>query len=204
MKRKSVLFSLFVVAVFVGFVSVGVSHAQNAFADWGGTWFEVTVSETGKAGPPATNPLLRDEIYTNNEKATTTYLFIRGYDSETATFDVAYCTFNASTWTSQIDLDWSSVAGEPKKFLAFFSVTYTTPQGHIQTYWIPLEVKGKESNNNPGEIVSGSFKNLGGIFREVRDDEIGMGEVKFKGTFVDPDFVLTVVPEGCRVTIPNP
>lgn len=203
MKSQSVLFNLFVVAVFVGFVSVGVSHAELGFADWGGTWFSVAVSETGKAGPPATNPLLSEKPYTNNEKTTTNYLFVRSYDPGTATFDVAYCTFNNSTWTSQLDLEWTSVAGEPKDFLAVFTVTYTTPQGHIQTYWVPLEVKGKESNNNAGEVVSGSFKNLGGVFREVRADEIGMGEIKFKGTFVDPDFIVTLVPDGCRVTIPS-
>jgi len=59
------------------------------------------------------------------------------------------------------------------------------PDGRIQSYWIPLNVKGEESNNNAGEITSGSFKNLGGAFTEVRTDVTGMGEVKFKGTFMD-------------------
>jgi len=38
MKVKSVFFSLFVVAAFIGFVSVGVTHALS-FLDWGATWF---------------------------------------------------------------------------------------------------------------------------------------------------------------------
>jgi len=198
MKFKSVLFSLFVVAVFIGFVSVGVSHAELAFADWSGTWFEVSVSETGKAGPPA--PVV-DEIYTNNEKTSTAYLLIDSYDFDTSTYSVVYCAFGSSIWTRYGDLEWNALAGEPKNFLTFFSVTYTVPQGHVQTYWIPLNVKGKESSKYAGEISSGSFKNLGGIFREVREDEIGLGEVKFKGTFIDPEDVVTLVPEGCRIPV---
>ena len=49
MKVKNVLFGLLVVVAFVGFVSVGVTHAQITFASWQNAWFEVKQSETGKA-----------------------------------------------------------------------------------------------------------------------------------------------------------
>ena len=201
MKVKSVLFGLVVVAAFIGFVSVGVTHAELAFADWMSKWFEVSVSETGKAGPAVSLFPFGDEIYTNNEKTSTTYLLIDSYDFDTATFDVVYCTFDGSIWTRHEDLEWNALSGEPEDFLAFFSVSYEDAQGNDQTYWIPLNVKGKESSNNAGEIKSGSFKNLGGVFTEVREDKTGMGEVKFKGTFIDPDYVVTLVPEGCRIPV---
>ena len=65
MRVKSVLFSLLLVVAFVGFVSVGITHAALDFVDWSGTWFAVKVSETGKAGPvvpPGGN------VVTNNKK----------------------------------------------------------------------------------------------------------------------------------------
>jgi hypothetical protein len=201
MKVKSILLGFFVVAAFTVVVSVGVSQAELAFADWAGTWFEVSVSETGKAGPAVSLFPLGDEIYTNNEKTSTTYLLVDGYDFDTATFDVVYCTFDGSIWARHTGLEWNALSGEPKNFLAFFSVSYEDAQGSEQAYWIPLNVKGKESSSNAGEVKSGSFKNLGGVFTEVRADKTGMGEVKFKGTFVDPDDVLTVVPEGCRIPL---
>src|SRR5512139_2956146 len=73
MRVKSVLFSLVVVVAFVGFVSVGITHAALEFVDWSGTWFSVKVSETGKSGtvvPPGC------AVGTNNESTTTTYLLI--------------------------------------------------------------------------------------------------------------------------------
>lgn len=200
MKVKSVLCSLFVVAAFIGFVSVGVTHALS-FADWGGTWFSVQVTETGKGGSAPGPFYVEDKIYTNNEKATTTYLLVDSYDFNTATYSVVYCVLGASIWTRYTGLQWSAIGGEPENFLAFFTVSYEDPDGREQAYWIPLNVKGKESNNNAGEVTSASFKNLGGVFTEVRPDEAGMGEVKFKGSFVDPDYVLTLVPQGCRVPI---
>ena len=87
MKFKSVLFSLVVVATFIGFIFVGISHADLAFADWGGSWFSVSVSETGKAGPAVATFPLGDEIYTNNEKTSTTYLLVDSYDFDDANFD---------------------------------------------------------------------------------------------------------------------
>jgi len=202
MKVKSVLFGLVVVAAFIGFVFVGISHANLSFADWGGSWFSVQVSESGKAGPaPAGPSYVEDNPYTNDEKKSTTYLLVDSYDFNTGTFDVVYCVFDGSIWTRHTGLEWNAVGGEPENFLAFFSVSYLDPDDRQQTYWIPLNVKGKESSNNAGEVISGSFKNLGGVFTEVRADQTGMGEVKFKGTFVDPDYVLTVVPEGCRIPL---
>ena len=49
MKLKSALLSLLAIIAFVGFVSVGVTHAQITFASWQQSWFEVKQSETGKA-----------------------------------------------------------------------------------------------------------------------------------------------------------
>ena len=39
MRVKSILFSLLFVIAFVGFVSVGITHAALDFVDWSGTWF---------------------------------------------------------------------------------------------------------------------------------------------------------------------
>lgn len=113
-----------------------------------------------------------------------------------------YCAFDGSIWTRYTGLQRNAVGGKPENFIAFFSVSYEDPDGRQQSYWIPLNVKGKESSSNAGEIKSGSFKELGGVFVEVREDETGMGEVKFKDGFVDPDDVLLLVPEGCRVPLP--
>jgi len=202
MKVKSVFFSLFVVAAFIGFVSVGVTHALS-FLDWGATWFSVQVSETGKEGSAPTSIFYEeDKPYTNNEKAITAYLYVDQYFVDTASFDVVYCVLNGTRWVRNEGLQWTGVGGKPDNFLAFFSVSYGEPDGRIQSYWIPLNVKGEESNNNAGEITSGSFKNLGGAFTEVRTDVTGMGEVKFKGTFMDSNDVESLLPDGCKATIP--
>ncbi len=200
MKVKSVLSSLFVVAAFIGFVSVGVGHADLGFGDWGGTWFSVQVSEDGLAGPTVSLVLPGGEVFSNDEKTTTNYLFIDAYDFDTATYEVVYCTFDASIWTRHTGLEWPIIGGEPKDFLTFFDFSYTDPQGYYQTYVISLNVEGKEDKNYNGVIKSGSFKNLGGVFRELRADQGGVGSVKkFKGTFVAEDDVVLLVPEGCRI-----
>jgi hypothetical protein len=67
----------------------------------------------------------------------------------------------------------------------------------VQTLYVPLEVKGKPVNDNPGVIKSGSFKNLGGIFIEEAELAGGLGSVKFKGKFIPSDDVLDKVPPLC-------
>ena len=196
MRVKSVLFSLLVVVAVIGFVSVGISHAALDFVDWSGTWFAVKVSETGKAGPvvpPGGN------VVTNNETTATAYLLVDTWEVTTATYDVVYCTFNGSVWVRHTDLEWPVFGGEPEDFLTLFDFSYQESEGTLQTYIIPLNVTGKEKSNTVGEINSASFKNLGGVFTEVRPAERGMGSVKFTGSFIKSDQVVDKVPAGCRV-----
>jgi hypothetical protein len=198
MRVRSVLFGSFVVALLLGFACVGVSHATLDFADWPGTWFKVKVSETGKIGivvPPG------GDVDTNNEKTTTTYLLVDTWDLSTTTYSVAYCTFDGSVWTrnSGPGLNWPVLGGEPEDFLTLFTFTYPDAAGSLQTYWVPLNIKGKDQNNATHIVNSASFKNLGGIFLEERVAQRGIGSLKFTGSFIKPDKVASEVPPGCAV-----
>jgi len=196
MRLKTVLFSLLLVVAFIGFVSVGITHAALDFADWSGTWFAVNVSLTGKAAPvvPPSN------IVTSNETATA-YLLVE--TSAPPGYDVVYCTFDGSVWTRHTGLEWL-VVGEPENFLAFFNFPYSD---HLRNrggeYWIALNVKGKENPNMVGAINSASFKSFSGVFVEERGDtgEGAMGSVKFTGKFIKPSQVVDMVPTGCRIPI---
>ena len=195
MRVKSVLFSLLLVVAFVGFVSVGITHAALDFVDWSGTWFAVKVSETGKAGPvvpPGGN------VVTDNEKTATAYLLVDTWEGIAARYNVVYCTFNGSVWTRHTGLIWP-VFGEPENFLTFFLFFTEEPEGNEQSFVIPLNVTGKEKPNTVGEINSASFKNLGGAFIEQRVDGGSMGSVKFTGSFIKPTQVGDKVPPGCRI-----
>ncbi len=195
MRVKSVLFSLLLVVAFVGFVSVGITHAALDFVDWSGTWFAVKVSETGKAGPvvpPGGN------VVTDNEKTATAYLLVDTWEGIAARYNVVYCTFNGSVWTRHTGLEWL-VFGKPENFLTLFVFDYEEPQGNIKTFVIPLNVTGKEKPNTVGEINSASFKNLGGVFLEERVGENSMGSVTFTGSFIKPAQVVDKVPAGCRI-----
>ena len=195
MRAKSVLFSLSLVVAFVGFVSVGITHAALDFGDWSGTWFTVKVSGTGKAGPIAPPG---GTLATNNMTTTTAYLLVDAWEADAGTYDVVYCTFNGSVWTRHTGLEWP-VWGAPENFLTLFIFDYEEPQGNIQTFLIPLNVTGKEKPNTAGEKNSASFKNLGGLFLQETVDETGMGSVKFTGSFIKPAQVVDKVPAGCRV-----
>ena len=195
MRVRSVFFSLLLVVAFVGFVSVGITHAALDFVDWSGTWFSVKVSETGKAGPvvpPGGN------VVTNNETTATAYLLVDTWEVTTATYEVVYCTFNGSVWTRHTGLEWL-VFGGPENFLTLFVFDYEEPEGNTQLFVIPLNVTGKEKPNTVGEINSASFKNLGGAFIEQRVDGGSMGSVKFTGSFIKPTQVGDKVPPGCRI-----
>lgn len=200
MKVKIVLVSLFMVVAFVGFVTVGPARASLDFIDWAGTWFKVTASETGKAGPVVP---LGGSVITDNEKNFTTYLFIDTWNLSDTSYSVVYCTFNGTVWTRHTELEWPVLGGEPENFLTFFNFSYQETQAITETYWIPLLVTGKEVKNSVGEIKSASFQNLGGIFYEEIGTPIvtskGVGSVKFKGSFIKADKVTTVVPPGCRI-----
>ena len=198
MRVKSVLFSLLLVVTFVGFVSVGITHSALDFVDWGGTWFAVKVSETGKAGPvvpPGGN------VGTNNKNTATAYLLVDTWELIAAAYHVVYCTFSGSVWTRRTGFNWP-VVGEPENFLTLFFFDYEEPEGNIQTFLIPLNVTGKEKPNTVGEINSASFKNLGGVFSETRVGENGMGSVRFTGSFIKPAQVVDKVPAGCRIPQP--
>ena len=163
MRVKSILFSLLFVIAFVGFVSVGITHAALDFVDWSGTWFTVKVSETGKVGPvvpPGGN------VVTNNKATTTAYLLVDTWEPTTGIYDVVYCAFDGSVWTRYTGFQWP-VSGQPENFLTFFALVYEQPQGTFQTFLIPLNVIGKEKPNTNGEINSASFKNLGGVFSRI-------------------------------------
>ena len=193
MRLRNMVFVLFLAVTVVGFFAIGTAQALS-FDNWKGTSFKVKMSETGKAGPVVPPG---GEVDTNNEKTTTSYLVIDSYDisataySETA-FVVGYCVFNGSAWVNHAAV-WPVLGGEPEHFLTFLTYSLEEIQNNsLQTSWIPLEVKGKESNKTPGEITSASFKNLGGIFREEIDSIIpygGVGIVKFTGTLIGSDQV---------------
>jgi hypothetical protein len=205
MKLKSVLLSLLAVVVFVGFVSVGVTHAQMTFATWQDAWFEVKQSETGKAALI----LPGGPVEKNNEKTTKNYLQINTWDAGTATYTATYCFLNgAGVYTKQTitepegldPLGLVMLGGEPEDFLTFFSIAYQATATIVQTLYVPLEVKGKPVNDNPGQIKSGSFKNLGGVFIEEAAAARGVGSVKFSGKFIPTDKVLDKVPPLCLPT----
>lgn len=194
MKVKNVLFGLLVVVAFVGFVSVGSVRALD-WVDWSGTWFKVTVSENGYLAnvvPPG------GSVVTNKEKSSTTYFLIDTWDLSTTSYSTVYCTFDGSVWTQNTP-EPLFVFGLPTNFLTYFGVTYEDAQASIQTYGIPLNVKGKEEKNTPHTLKSASFINVGGTFYEVRPTERGVGSVKFKGSLIKPDKVADQVPLGCRV-----
>ena len=204
MKFKSVLCTMLAVVAFVGFVSVGITHAALGFDDWQGVWFEVKSSETGKSGPVVPLP---GSVETNNEKTSITYLLVDTWDLTTTTYGVVYCTFDGSVWTRQtttapggIDpLQLEVLGGQPEDFLTFFNIAYQETPAILQTYWIPIEITGKEDNKNPGVIKSAQFKNLGGIFTEASAGERGVGSVKFTGKFIASDKVVDKFPPGCRI-----
>lgn len=197
MRLRNIVFILLVAATVFGFFVVGTAQAL-VFSDWEGTWFKVKMSETGKAGP-AVPP--GGEVATNNEKTTTSYLVIDSYDISATAFAVGYCVFNGSAWVNHAAV-WPVLGGEPENFLTLFTYSLLETQIVSQTSWIPLEVKGKASNNAPSEITSASFKNLGGIFLEEIDSIIpygGVGSIKFTGSFIKPDQVTGTVPPGCLI-----
>jgi hypothetical protein len=201
MRLRNMVFILLVAATVFCFFVAGQAQALS-FDNWEGTWFKVKVSESGKAGPVVPPG---GEVVTNNEKTTTAYLVIDSYDisataySETV-FAVRYCVYNGAAWVNHA-VTWPVLGGEPERFLTFMTYSLLEIQNNsLQTSWIPLEVKGKESNKTPGEITSASFKNLGGIFREEIDSFIpygGVGIVKFSGSLIGADQVNGTVPPGC-------
>lgn len=67
----------------------------------------------------------------------------------------------------------------------------------MESLYVPLEIKGKPLKDNPGQIKSGSFKNLGGIFIEDAALAGGLGSVKFSGTFIPTEKVVDKVPPLC-------
>lgn len=201
MRLRNMVFVLFLAVMVVGFLATGTAQALS-FDNWEGTWFKVKMSETGKAGPVA-GPLTPNggEVNTNNEKTTTSYLVIDSYDISATAFAVGYCVFNGSAWVNHVAV-WPVLGGEPENFLTLFTYSLLETQIVSQTSWIPLEVKGKASNNAPSEITSASFKNLGGIFLEEIDSIIpygGIGSIKFTGSFIKPDQITGTVPPDCRL-----
>ncbi len=202
MRVRMVTFAFLFSVTLIGFFSIGTVRALD-FADWSGTWFKVTVSETGKAGPVVP---VGGDIGGNNEKASTNYLIMQNWDytQNPTAFNVGYCTFDGSKWSIQVSSTWPILGGEPKGFLTLFQFEYAQSQNVLQEYWIPLHVKGTEAEETVGDITSGSFKHLGGIFLEKIGTPIvtqrGTGAVNFSGTLIRRNKVLEVVPEGCRIT----
>jgi hypothetical protein len=202
------LFAILVTVIAVsGFLGAGSARALD-FADWAfPIWFKVKVSETGKAGP-VVDPLAPQggKVVTNNEKQSNAYLAVLQYVEPN--FEVGYCTFDGTVWTTQVGLTWPVLGGEPTKFITLFNFTRQQSQNIAEEFWIPLEVKGTEAANTVGEISSASFKNHGGIFLENVGTPVvtqrGVGSVKFTGNLVKgTEKVEKDVPEGCRLTIPQ-
>jgi hypothetical protein len=214
MKKIGVMF--FFAITLIGFYSIGTIHALN-FADWSGTWFKVAVSETGKAGTVVSELTPNGgEVVTNNEKKTDAYLKFERFEiaGDPPYFEVGYCSFNGSVWATQLvsfisdlPLTLPIIGGEPTEYLTFFNFKRQQSQNIVEEYWIPLEVKGKETNQTVGEINSASFKNIGGIFLEEIGTPVvtqrGIGSVKFTGSLIKgTEAVQNNVPEGCRLTAP--
>lgn len=207
MSAKKMCLSFMLAIVFIGFVMLGTSHSLT-FNSWTDSWFTVKSSEKGKIGPAY--PLVGD-LDTNNEKTTTTYLVLESFEISSpiyiSTLDITvpafvagYCVFEGSTWVKH-PVTLPILGGEPEKFLTLFTFQNEESGNISQSSWIPLEVKGQESKNTPGEITSASFKNLGGIFHEEVDNpsEGGVGSVKFTGSFIKTDQVTDKVPPACQV-----
>ena len=215
MYMKKINLVLFLAIALIGFYSINTAQALQ-FADWSGSWFKVQVTETGKAGTVVTefNPD-GGEVVTNNEKQTYVYLKIERFElDDPPYFEVGYCAFNGTVWytefnrynTDNIPLFWPIIGGEPTEFLVFFNMKRSQSQNVTEEYWIPLEVKGTELNNEVGTINTASFKNIGGIFLEEIGTPVvvqrGVGSIKFTGSYIKSINVEGVVPEGCRVSAP--
>jgi hypothetical protein len=169
----------------------------------------VKSSETGKAGP-AVPP--GGEVYTNNEKTITSYLVIETFDITApifiSTLDITvpafvagYCVLTGSSWT-KYPVTLPILGGQPEFFLSMFAFQSQETPDIAQSSWIPLEVKGKATKQEPNVVSSASFKNLGGIFLEEVDvvpAQGGVGSVKFTGSFIKPDQVSNNVPDACRI-----
>jgi hypothetical protein len=202
MRIKKIRSVFFIAIMLIGFYPLGTVQALQ-FADWSEIWFKVKVSETGKAGIVVS--LLTPnggEVVTNNEKTFDAYLRMGNYVD--ATFYSGYCTFNGTVWATQADLPMEVVGGEPERFLTLFNFKRVQSQNITEEYWIPLEIKGKETSNTVGEINSASFKNLGGIFLEEIGTPVvtqrGIGSVKFTGSLIKgTKEVESTVPECCRI-----
>jgi hypothetical protein len=146
-------------------------------------------------------------VNTNNEKTTTSFLVIETYSiSQTvfseSNFAVGYCVQDTSTPTPlwiKLPTTIYVLGGNPENFLAFFNFPVQETANIYQTYWIPLEVKGKENKQVAGEIASASFKSLGGIFfEEVELPALGgIGSVKFTGSFISQENVTKKIPAAC-------
>jgi hypothetical protein len=196
------LFSIF----FLGFYTTGPVMALD-FADWGANiWFKVKVSETGKAGDVVSlSTPLGGDVVKNNEKTTDTYLVITNYNFDNNVFDIAYCTFDGTRWSTQPGLTWPIIGGEPTRFLTLFNFKRQQSQNVAEEYWVPLEVRGDESSNTVGEIHGASFTNLGGIFLEaIGTPEVtkrGAGSVKFTGSLIKgkPSEITSKLPDGCQI-----
>ena len=216
---KKIAIVFFVVAL-TGFYSTRAVQALD-FADWSGKWFKIKVSETGKAGPVASvGSPDGGEVVTNNEKTAEAYLKIQSYETDGDPTDfqtyflVGYCSFNGSVWLIQWEdylppnrrLTWPLIGGEPERFLTMFNFDRRQSQNIIEKYWVPLEIKGTDANDNVGEITSASFKNIGGIFlEEIGTPDVtqrGVGSIKFTGSFIKGTAVEVDVPEGCRISAP--
>jgi hypothetical protein len=206
MRIKKIRSVFFIAIMLIGFYPLGTVQALQ-FADWSEIWFKVKVSETGKAGIVVS--LLTPnggEVVTNNEKTFDAYLRMGNYVD--ATFYSGYCTFNGTVWATQADLPMEVVGGEPERFLTLFNFKRVQSQNITEEYWIPLEIKGKETSNTVGEINSASFKNLGGIFLEEIGTPVvtqrGIGSVKFTGSLIKgTKEVESTVPECCRIICPT-
>jgi len=204
---KRLFFSCLFVVICVGFISTGPAQALD-FKNWEGTWFTVKSSETGRVGP-AVPP--GGDVITNNEKTITSYLVIETFDITApifiSTLDITvpafvagYCVPTGSSWI-KYPVTLPILGGEPVKFLTLFTFQNQETPSIYQESWIPLEVKGSATRQEPNVVSSASFKNLGGIFKEeiTLPAQGGVGSVKFTGSFIKPDQVSNKVPAACII-----
>lgn len=215
MYMKKIGLVIFFAITLIGFYSISPVQALY-FPDWSRKWFKINVSETGKAGYVVgpSNPE-GGEVVTNNEKTTYAYLKLIYFEAlgDPPYYEVGYCTYNGSVWLTERNrygttepLTWPVLGGEPTRFLTLFNMKRNQSQTVTEEYWIPLEVKGTESNQMVNNINTGSFKNIGGIFLEEIGNltviQRGIGSVKFTGTYIKDTQTEIDVPLGCRETAP--
>lgn len=198
MKSRKMLLVFGVVVGLMGAFAVGTGQALD-FDDWNQVWFKVQATEKGKIGdaiPPGSSSL---HGFQDNHNF---FLVVERFDDATVSLVVTLCNFNGTLWIRQPSGTWPLLAGDPEQFLTLFDFTFAENSVNIERVVIPLKVKASANNKNPHTITGASISSLAGVFLVAfgqNADEYATGSVKFTGSWINPDNVVTRVPDGCRL-----